>query len=263
MQLLIDSLLFCYREEQHRALVIKEVWTLEIAYSLLERFKDRVKIIAILRDPADIVSSSKTNAGNYPLLYLVRHWRKNIAIARHLKQEHPAQVHLLGYEELCEKPLKKYNEMIGHILPTNNNSALDILPIPREDNGALFVKNSSYKQKTNAAIIDRKSVGKYKTTLTTSEKNWLKYLCNITYLGNLNFESLNYDSSTPFAYESLGNYPARDNSTVAHWFKESYPEYDTKHFLDVHLSRERERFQDVITSTANSMNSIINIIKQV
>ena len=114
LQLLIDSLLFCYREEQHRALVIKEVWTLEIAYSLLERFKDRVKIIAILRDPADIVSSSKTNAGNYPLLYLVRHWRKNIAIARHLKQEHPAQVHLLGYEELCEN-LKKYRNDWPHI----------------------------------------------------------------------------------------------------------------------------------------------------
>ena len=42
--------------------------------------------------------------------------------------------------------------MIGHILPTNNNSALDILPIPREDNGALFVKNSSYKQKTTYII---------------------------------------------------------------------------------------------------------------
>ena len=131
---LIDSLSFCYAESNESALAVKEVWTLEAAYPLIQTFKDRVKIVVVLRDPADIFASSKAKAGNYPLLYLVRHWRKNIAIAQHLKSLYPSQVYLLKYEDLCNDPLSTYNTLISNILPNQCNFPVGMLPHPREDN---------------------------------------------------------------------------------------------------------------------------------
>ena len=262
LEYLIDSLIDCYQEEHHSALAIKEVWTLEIAYSLLKYFKDRVKIIAVMRDPADIFASSKTNAGNYPLLYIARHWRKNIAIANDLKEKYPSQVHLLRYEELCANPLKRYNTMISNILSTDCNSPLDQLPLPKDDNGNLFIKNSSYDQVSAPLIIDKKSVGKYSTILSTNEKQWVKYLCRISYLGNLGFKSLGLESGSSSKCEPLEVYPTRDKSTVADWFNDYYPSYENESFLEKHLSLERERFKDALTSSLNPVTSMKNITKQ-
>lgn len=262
---LIDSLLFCYGDEGQSALAVKEVWTLEMAAPLLHHFKDRVKIVAVLRDPADIFASSKSSAGNYPLLYLARHWRKNIAIAQFLKSCYPEQVQLLQYEKLCSNPLDSYNALIKNAMPSNCNWPVNQLPIPKADKGVLFSKNSSYEQKEKLFAIDSRSIGKYKSVLTKSEVCWLKYLCRISYLGDIKFESTDPGLSGLSVREPLELYPFRDKSTVANWFNTAYPYYDTQSFLDQHLPLEHERFNRVANSSSSELDiicSILNIVNQ-
>ena len=237
---------------------------MEIAYSLINYFKDRVKIVAVLRDPADIFASSKHKAGNYPLMYIARHWRKNIAIAQHLKLLHPGQVHLLRYEELCANPLPTYNDLIRRILPSGHNLPVEQLPMPKDDVGNLFLKNSSYGRVLTSFSIDQQSIGTFRSVLSSQERQWLRYLCIVSYLDDLNFDSLVFDSSNESISEPLDPYPSRDKSTIANWFTASYPDYDTKTFLNYHLSLERERFQNLYSpSSPHSVDSMLNITEQV
>lgn len=258
---LIDSLSYCYADESHNALAIKEVWTLELAAPLLEYLQDRVKIIVVLRDPSDIFASSKTNAGNYPLMFISRQWRKNIAIAHFLKHQYPSQVELLQYETLCSNPLATYNCLVKNTLPSTCSWPLDKLPTPKIDNGVLFSKNSSYESSGNSFCIDTKSVGSYKSVLDAPERKWLNYFCNITYLDGLDFESLRSVSSN----EPEEPYPVRDKSTVADWFNQAFPLYESPSFLDRNLLLERARSTCVsrISLGAHCDHSLLNIVNQV
>lgn len=262
---LIDSLFSCYGNDDQNALAIKEVWTLELAAPLLKYLQDRVKIIIVLRDPADIFASSKTNAGNYPLMYLSRQWRKNIAIAKYLKCNYNSQVEIVEYEQLCLDPLSTYNSLIRNILPASCNWSVDELPMPRVDKGVPFLKNSSYKSSHNSKFIDTASVGRFRSVLNTSEKSWINYLCNISYLGSLGFPSLVSNSPANTSINPREPYPVRDKSHVADWFNQAFPYYESPRSLDRNLALELDRTNCLQAASSNrcSDNSILNIINQV
>ena len=77
----------------------------------------KAEFIALSISASSILASSKKAAGNYPIVYLVRQWRKHIMFSYFLKQMFPKNVHLVYYEDLCKRPKEVYLETFSPIIP--------------------------------------------------------------------------------------------------------------------------------------------------
>ena len=67
-----------YGDVNTRLLGLKEVWSTEMAFPILNMIGNSAKVLVIVRDPLDIVASSIVGKGNYSILSLARQWRKQI-----------------------------------------------------------------------------------------------------------------------------------------------------------------------------------------
>ena len=260
----IQSITEAHQQSANTHIVIKEVWALEAALPLFNLYKDKIKVIIILRDPADILASSKANAGNYPLLYMMRQWRKCIALTGLLRKKYKEQVHVVQYEELCRKPCETYNAMANSILGSYGLDNDSYMPIAKDDDGSNFIKNSSYTVDTNTNKVDTNSIGRYRAILEPSELEWVKYLTKVSFLGDLYFDSLSLAKETDC--EPASPYPLAHHERVADWFVNAYPFFNDDRYIQQQISLERDRFQSIGKATTGELSIdkyINNIVGQI
>ena len=156
---------------------LKEVWSIEMAFPIINMIGKNAKILIVLRDPLDVVASSFSGSNNYCILSLVRQWRKQIVFYNFLKQLFPNQVTSINYEEFCLKP-EIIKDKIKNLIKNSDSFFSDKLNLS-DDYGNVWIKNSSYKDAKLLSSIDNKSVGKYKKVLTDSEIEWIVYLTHL------------------------------------------------------------------------------------
>jgi len=71
------------------------------------------KFIHIIRNPLAVYASIKNFKKNYPLIYVLHHWRKHVAHALHNESKHDALIIL--YEDLCKFPEEISKRICDHL----------------------------------------------------------------------------------------------------------------------------------------------------
>jgi len=242
---LIDSI---YSDSSSKVIAFKEVWGIEMAIPLINTFGNKIKIIGVLRNPKSVFASSKKQAGNYPLFFVARQWRKQNVFFDYLKDNYPEQFFLLQYEEFCLEPERVYKKLMGQLLG-NCEILLNSLPQAVDDSGEKWIKNSSFELNGNSEV-DELSLYKWKSTLTDSEAEWIDYLTHMRA-----DSSNNKSASIP-----LSKYPKRDQGSVASWMESLVHDLEHTNF-EYNISIEEKRFIDSQSSQRGEFDSINNINK--
>lgn len=214
---------------------LKEVWSIEMAFPIINMIGKNAKILIVLRDPLDVVASSFSGSNNYCILSLVRQWRKQIVFYIFLKKLFPNQVTSINYEEFCLKP-EILKVKIKNLIKNSENFFSDKLNLS-DDYGNTWIKNSSYKDARLSSSIDNKSVGKYNKVLSQEEIEWIVYLTHLN-----SYKKYNKSVEIPSVPKS--SYPKKNINNVPEWSKIDIINLEGKN-LDQQLHFEHDRIKKI------------------
>ncbi len=234
LSLYLEIILSTYGHSSTNLVGLKEVWSIEMAFPIINLIGEKANIIIVIRDPLDVLASSISGSGNYSLLSLARQWRKQIVFYNLLKKKYPNQVDMINYEDFCSKPINTLRSIIGKMVkePTNYFNHLNLL----DDNGESWTKNTSYKNINSSQNIDENSIGKYKDILTNEEIEWMIYLTHM-----ISYKRYNRSKNIPKMPDN--QFPKRNinKSNIADWAKLDINFLETKN-LSNELNKEQGRY---------------------
>jgi hypothetical protein len=88
-----------YPKPGARALGFKEVWVGEFTPQFIGLVPG-ARVVHIVRDPRAVVASNYVSGARYPLLFLIRQWRKQATLAWLYARRHPGRVLVLKFEDM-------------------------------------------------------------------------------------------------------------------------------------------------------------------
>jgi len=205
------------------------------------------KCIYLIRDPRAILASQNayfkkkaTARGRYPLLYVVRHWRKSIAYAlENIKQGN--NIFLVKYEDLTSAPEVVFQKICNYLNIAYDSKILDSSKY-KDGNGKTWTQNSAYSTSTK---INTKSHEKWKEVLSTEEIQLVEELCSPE------MEYLGYKRTTNENPTTLINSAYRDDPTeIDSWLLEFIDEYSLENIHE--LNKEITRYFFIHHETNNT-----------
>ena len=165
---------------------LTEGWVEAFIEPLLTAFGETIRILHVVRDPRAVIASrnagmnvEKKYGGQYPILFLIRQWRKGVATV--LSQKEHEGYMVLRYEDLVTSPESVLGEVQRFLdLPADEA----VLRIDRYVNGAgrQWKQNTSFKP---GAGFSTSSVHRWKSVLDEREISLIESLCmpEMAYLG--------------------------------------------------------------------------------
>ena len=157
-----------YQYSDYQLLGTKEVWTDEFIELFLKEGK---KCIQIIRDPRAVIASNRVNEyGAYPLLFLIRQWRKSVAY--YLKNKGKYGYLMLKYEDLMSDKPAAFQRLTDHLdIPF----ACELLDETSFVDGAL----KPWKQNTSYTIERKEKIAgpKWKSVLHEAEIAMIESMC--------------------------------------------------------------------------------------
>lgn len=254
LKLYLNLIQSTYGNKETSFVGLKEVWSIEMAFPILNLLGNKVKILVVLRDPLDIIASSFSGAANYSILSLVRQWRKQLVFFSFLKKIYPNSVELLNYEDFCSSPIITLKTTLQKFEMTSKIfSSSSIKPI--DDFGNSWIKNSSYLNKDNSQNIDKKSIGKYKKILNKTEIEWIIYLTHMC-----SYKKYNHNNLPPGKPKS--SFPKKNINNVAEWAKLDILSLEGDN-LDLQLNLEEDRVKKMSSYSENNIKSLNFITDQI
>jgi hypothetical protein len=229
----ITLIMQTYGNSETSLIGLKEVWSIEMAFPIINMIGKNAKIIVIFRNPLDIVASSVSGSANYSILSLARQWRKQIVFFNLIKKMYPNQVTSINYEDFCFHPEEILRKKINFLTQQDHNKFFEELN-PVADNGSLWLKNSSYLKEKKSKKIDTASINMYSKMLNESEIEWIRYL---TFMNS--YTKYNHNKTMPA--RPLTKFPKRNNSKVDKWAKYDMIRLE-ENDLDQELQYEHNRF---------------------
>jgi len=174
---LMDILHEAYFKEGIQFVGFSEGWCDEYMQSLLSLEDVDVKCVHCLRDPRAIVASrnlgGRIHTGKYPLLFIIRHWRKSIAYSL-LHEEHSKYM-VVQYENLVLKPELWFQEICDFLEVPFSQKLLDPSSFVNGD-GNLWKQNSAFNVSDHGGF-SQSSIDRWKDVLSKEEIGVVEYLC--------------------------------------------------------------------------------------
>ncbi|WP_421947836.1 sulfotransferase [Phaeodactylibacter xiamenensis] len=218
----------------------KEVWTDEFLPTLVAQNR---KCLQVVRDPRAVIASNRKSAtGAYPILFLIRQWRKSVA-SYHLMEDHPSHL-LMKYEDLVSNPRQSFERITNFLgLPFDSNL---LSPSTYKDgSGASWQQNSSYgtSKQINSQYLD-----KWKTILSQDELRMIEWFC----LPEM--RTMRYNPSI-----ELHSFPRKEDLYIEHYPTEAewIKEFDFR-LNPVVLEEEYKRYQ-LLKENSNLDEADINL----
>lgn len=186
----------------------KEVWTDEFAGPFLDHFGEDGRVIHILRDPRAIIASNrKSSTGAYPVLFLIRQWRKSVALA--LKNAGRNGFLQLGYEDIVSQPREAFTAMCNHI---------GVAFHPNVTDGSKYVDGAGEPWQQNSshgtsATINKEYMERWRTVLPEDEIAIIEWLCGPE-MDALGYERTQREQPTEALARWSDDYP-----NIADWIK--------------------------------------------
>jgi len=139
--------------------------------------QEGVKIILIIRDPRDVLTSLNFGKGpeyggvHRPTLFHLRNWRKSISIANTF-MHHPS-FYLVKYEDLIRQPIEEMNGISDFLGVLNSNNSIAGERLLNSD-GSVWQGNSSTGEFSGVNSSNSK---KYKKYLSAQTIEYVEHIC--------------------------------------------------------------------------------------
>ncbi len=227
----------------------KEVWVDEFAPHFLKMHGGN-KVIHLIRDPRSVIASNFASGSTYPLLFLLRQWRKSASLAC-LNSQRSERTMLIRFEDLLTKPeavISASVDFLGvdfHPNMTNPSSYLD-------GSGRPWKQNTSYGNgslaKKDTQLFNKTALDNWKKVLSDETLEIIERFCSFEMkllgyelteerdIGSTDFSILDYQD---------------DSSKSAAWIQ-SYANYNNFTEISVELMRLRVMQSKVKTSVKTS-----------
>lgn len=183
---LVQITLQAYSKEKMKYIGFSEGWCDEFISPLMNMPSLPFRTIHAIRDPRSIVASrlygskiEENYDGSYPILFLIRHWRKSVAYSI-LNQSNPAYL-MVMYENLVSSPKTWFEKICSHLdVPFS-----DKLMHPDhfvDGAGDIWRANTNHEKKKG---FSTSSISKWKEIIPDDVIGFIEYLCypELRYLG--------------------------------------------------------------------------------
>jgi hypothetical protein len=221
-----------YGKKSAKVIGIKEVWVYEFSKHF-QKLKSDNKIIHIIRDPRSVVASNYASGGTYPLIFLIRQWRKAAILAMY-HANNSIDMRLLIFEEVLSNPEKKAREMCKflevdfHENMTDPSSYIDGIGEPWRQNSSFHIN------KNDRTDFNPKAKDSWKKVLNDEVLYLIELFC-----GN-EMKLLGYETNCDIGI--LQKYPQSlldfedDVSNFSEWIK-PYANYDYNKEIQSEIER--------------------------
>lgn len=182
---LMDILYESYAKEGVEIVGLTEGWCDEFIQPFLDSKDIDIKCIHCLRDPRAVVASrnfgDRIYSRKYPLLFILRHWRKSVAYSI-LHTGNPRYM-AVKYEELVQEPESHFKEICNFLNVPFSKELLKPLAFVKGD-GTLWKQNSAFHIPASRGF-SKGSIARWKKVLSKEEIGVIEYLCEaeMGYLG--------------------------------------------------------------------------------
>ncbi|MBM7557454.1 sulfotransferase family protein [Halanaerobacter jeridensis] len=166
-----------YGDQDTNMLGFKQTWVEEFVTPLLNTFP-KMKVVQIIRDPRAVMASrTKTTqlTHNYPLLFMIKHWRKSFAYALYNSYHNSDNFKLVKYENLTSKPEETMKDICDFINIDYEEKMINP-NFYRDGKGDSWTDNSAYST-TNK--ITAKFKDKWKEILPAAKLQYIEDLCHL------------------------------------------------------------------------------------
>lgn len=214
---LMDLLYEAYYKDEVQIIGICDGWCDDFIEPFLHLSDLEVKCIHCLRDPRAIVASrnkgtkilEEYGGKRYPLLFIIRHWRKTIAYSI-VNSGHP-KYYAVRYEELIQNPETLFKKICDFLDITFSEKLLFPSTFIRGD-GSLWKQNSSFNIQ-NQREFNTSSIERWKKALSLDIIGVIEYLCKAE-MSYLQIERYN----PKFSLKDLLLFEEKENEIVE-WLK--------------------------------------------
>ncbi len=207
---LVELIMEAYPKRNMEVVGFKEVWLEEFIDPLLQI--PGFYSLQIIRDPRAIMASNKrSSGGKYPILFLIRHWRKSVAYS--MINQVNKRYFRVKFEDLIEEPEKSFRTICQFLKIKYSPNLVDFNKF-KNGQGEQWYQNSSYSSFKKSKEFNQKTIDKWKKNLSSNEIKMIELLCKpeMKYLG--------YElSSTEFNCKMLLDYKD-DEEKFADWIKQ-------------------------------------------
>jgi len=150
-----------YGKSDNSIIGFKEVWVNEFSSHFI-KLNSGNKVIHVIRDPRSVVASNFASGERYPLLFLIRQWRK-LAEMSLLKNDNSL---IVKFEDLLQNP-EKITKNICNFLGVEHHTDMVDPSTYKDGKGEVWIQNTSYKQESykESQKFNKKALDKWKTIL--------------------------------------------------------------------------------------------------
>lgn len=240
-----------YGNEKTALVGFKQTWVEKFVELLINTYPD-IKVVQIIRDPRAVMASrTKTShlRHNYPLYFMIKHWRKSVAYSYRYSDVYKDNFLLVKYENLTTKPEKKLQE-ISRFLGVDYEPEMANPQNYRDGEKTPWTDNSAY---SSTQKITSEYNEKWKDVLPQDKLQFIEDLCHIE------MEALGYDRQTEFdLHDSVLSDVQFDDDLDTNWIKKQ--QENGTNLLD---RARNELLRNYIYRDLNSNNLIEDFLEMV
>lgn len=174
----VDIIRKAYGKQGAQVVGFKEVWVDEFTPHF-RKLNFGNKIIHLARDPRSVVASNFASGSTYPLMFLIRQWRKIVTLAWH-NADHSADVKLVRFEDLLSDPERVARELCAFLGVAFHENMTD--PTSYSDGaGQPWRQNTSYcknAERDGERRFNRTALEKWKQVLSDEVLALIDLFCS-------------------------------------------------------------------------------------
>ena len=181
----------------------------------------------MIRDPRAVVSSNFATRETYPIVFLIKQWKKIFNLAFLYKNRFKNKILIIKYEDLISSPKSELIKITNFLNIKHNN-------LSKKIGNLNWFQNSSYNFKKRK--FNLKSINKWRQILSINEKMFIEKYCF------LEMEHLNYKKEhiNKFNYYEDIKIPKR-RTMPAKWLKNYFfSKKVSKNFLNIERKKINE-----------------------
>ncbi len=226
-----------YNKGDIKAIGFKDVWVGEFAQHFL-KLGGNTKVIHLVRDPRSVIASNFASGSRYPLLFLIRQWRKLASLAW-LDDSNSERVKLIRFEDLLSSPIEIAKDICNFLEVKYSDDMINPQKY-KDGSGKPWHQNTSYTSnesdnKDNGQSFNLTAIDKWKKTLSNEVLELIGKLC-VTEMKLLGYEDSfelqsNSDPISNIEYED-------DLSSIADWIR-PYSNYNNFNEIAMESARYR------------------------
>ncbi len=239
---LMNIILESYGSSETKIYGFKSTFSEQFAQPLLNKYKN-AKCIFIIRDPRAIYASHiNEHEEQYPLLFIIKQWRKSIIYALKLMSINE-RILIVKYEDLVSNKIKKIKEICNFLNTDFDTEMLEENNF-KDGTGNMWSRNTSYDDLNIKNDIWKEKLDK-------------EIISFIEYFTQYELNYFNYETFTDVkSFNQKNNYSIETREDIYLWMREYFQTYELNKAV---LSKELDRIENMKLNE-NKIDDVNNLM---